>query len=278
MTDVAVVTDVETRAPATTLRWWREVLYVLAFYGVYSAVRNTQGSAAVSARHAFNNAKQIIGWEEWLHIYNEEAVQQAFLGARGFIQFWNVYYGTAHFVVTAGALIWLFRRRPERYALWRNTLAWTTGLALIGFALYPLMPPRLLPPSYGFVDTLKEIGGLWSFDSGAMAKVSNQYAAMPSLHAGWDLLVGIAIITAASGWVLRVVGAVLPVLMAVAVITTGNHYFVDVPAGLALALVGYAVSGLLARRRLGRAATTGPEAGTTPQDSQVDRLVDALHR
>ena len=127
---------------------------------LYSAIRNTQGSAAVSAQHAFNNAKQIIRWEEWLRIYNEEAVQDAFLDATRFIQFWNVYYGTAHFVVTAGALIWLFRRQPWRYALWRNTLAWTTALALIGFALYPLMPPRLLPASYSYVDTLREIGGL----------------------------------------------------------------------------------------------------------------------
>jgi len=105
--------DTRQRA-GTRLRWWREVLYVLAFYGIYTAVRNTQGSAVVSARHAFNNAKHIIRWEQWLHIFHEQAIQQAFLGARRFIQFWNVYYGSAHFVVTAAALIWLFRRAPER--------------------------------------------------------------------------------------------------------------------------------------------------------------------
>ena len=82
MMDVAVAADTtETKASerATTLRWWREVLYIAAFYAVYSAIRNTQGSAAVSAQHAFNNAKQITRWEEWLRIYNEKAVQDAFL-------------------------------------------------------------------------------------------------------------------------------------------------------------------------------------------------------
>lgn len=248
MTDVAVVTDVETRARAATLRWWREVLYVLAFYGVYSAVRNTQGSAAVSARHAFNNAKQIIRWEEWLHIYNEEAVQQAFLGARGFIQFWNVYYGTAHFVVTAGALIWLFRRRPERYALWRNTLAWTTGLALIGFALYPLMPPRLLAPSYGFVDTLKEIGGLWSFDSGAMAKVSNQYAAMPSLHCGWALWVSFVLWPVATKAWARLLVVLYPLITVFCIVVTANHYYLDAVGGVVVFAWGYGMAWLTVHR------------------------------
>ncbi|HEV7888755.1 MAG TPA: phosphatase PAP2 family protein, partial [Acidimicrobiales bacterium] len=149
------------------LRWWREALYILAFYAVYTAVRNTQGSAAVSEAHARANAYRVIDIERALHVFQEHRIQHAFLDWRLFIQFWNVFYGTAHFVVTALALVVMFRAMKGRYPLWRNTLACTTALALIGFATFPLMPPRLLH-EYGFVDTLQAFGGLWSFDSGAM--------------------------------------------------------------------------------------------------------------
>ena len=231
----------------TGLRWWREVLYVLVFYGVYSAVRNTQGSAAVSAEHAFNNATQIIRAEEWLAIFVEEPIQEAFLDARWFIQFWNVFYGTAHFAVTAFALIWCFRRLPERYARWRNTLAWMTGLALIGFALYPLMPPRLLPASYGFVDTLKDIGGLWSFDSGAMAKVSNQYAAMPSLHIGWSTWSACVLWQLFPRRTVRVLAVTYPFLTTFCIVVTGNHYLLDAAGGLVVFGAGWFVSGVVER-------------------------------
>jgi len=94
--------------------------------------------------------------------------------------------GTFHFVITVVALLLLFRRFRQRYDLWRNTLACTTALALFGFAFYPLMPPRLLPASTAS-STPKVLGSLWSFDSGTMHKISNQYAAMPSLHFAWAM-------------------------------------------------------------------------------------------
>src|SRR6202011_2763265 len=122
------------------LKWWREVIYIAVFYGVYTAIRDTQGSASVSKAHAFHNAQRVIRDERVLHAFHEEAIQHAFLSAHWFVRAWDVFYGSAHFGVTALAMIWLFRRMPDRYALWRNTLAITTSLALVGFALYPLMP------------------------------------------------------------------------------------------------------------------------------------------
>ena len=86
------------------LRWWREVFYIAAFYAVYSVVRNTQGSATVSAAHALHNATRVIRVEHFLGIYRERAIQHAFLGDRVFIEFWNLFYGTFHFVVTAFAV------------------------------------------------------------------------------------------------------------------------------------------------------------------------------
>lgn len=229
------------------LRWWREILYILAFYSVYTLIRNTQGSAAVSTAKAFANARHVIRWEEFLHMFHEEAIQEAFLDARWFISFWNVFYGTAHFVVTVAALVLLFRRVPRRYALWRNTLAFTTGLALIGFAGFPLMPPRLLPPDYGFVDTLRVIGGLWSFDSGAMQKVSNQYAAMPSLHFAWATWSTIVLYPMTKRTWLRALVVSYPALTLFAIVVTGNHYWLDAAGGALVLAVGFVAGRALTR-------------------------------
>jgi hypothetical protein len=233
------------------LRWWREVAYVLAFYGVYTLIRN-RGIATGSTKVALEHAKQMISVERFLGTFHEERIQDWFLGQEWFIQFWNVFYGTAHFIVSAVALIWLFRRMPERYPLWRNTLAFTTGLALIGFAFYPLMPPRLLDacglyggcvhPPYGFVDTLKEIGGLWSFDSGTMSKISNQYAAMPSLHCAWSLWVVCVLWPGVQRRWLRGVLVAYPFITLFCIVVTANHYWIDAAGGAAVLGIGFLLS------------------------------------
>ena len=105
------------------LRWWHEVLFILGFYGIYTTIRNTQGSASVSATHAFHNARHIIHWERLLGIYHERWVQQRFIAYHGFIRFWDVFYGSAHFIVSIAALVYLFRKMPARYPRLRNTLA-----------------------------------------------------------------------------------------------------------------------------------------------------------
>ncbi len=186
------------------LHWWRELLYVGLFYLLYSVTRNLFGSAGGgSTTHALHNAERVIRLEQWLGIFREQEVQSWFLGWPWFLRFWNIYYGTLHFVVPIGVLVVLFRRWPADYRLWRNTLAFTTGLALLGFSLFPLMPPRLLcdclygggaASERGFVDTLERFGGLWTFDSGTMKSISNQYAAMPSLHVAWSLWCAFALI------------------------------------------------------------------------------------
>jgi hypothetical protein len=125
----------------TRLYWWHEALFIAIFYGIYSAVRNQFGSAAVSPERALDNALRLIDAQKAMGLFFEERVQAFFLDWTLFIRFWNVFYGSFHFVVTLGALAYLFLRQPHRYPTWRNTLAATTGLALIGFAAFPLMPP-----------------------------------------------------------------------------------------------------------------------------------------
>jgi len=241
--------------PRSRLRWWREVLYIAAFYGLYSFIRNTQGSASVSAAHAYANASDVIRVEKALRLYFEQGLQEAFLDWRPFIQFWNLFYGTFHFVVTIAALVLLFRRFPARYPRWRNTLAATTGLALIGFATYPLMPPRLLPSSYGFVDTLRVYGGLWSFDSGPVAQVSNQYAAMPSLHMAWSIWSALVLYPMLRRAWSKAAVVLYPPATLFAIMVTANHYWLDAVGGAVVlaagAAAGFAIAGATARHPVG---------------------------
>jgi hypothetical protein len=239
------------------LRWWREALYILAFYGVYTVVRN-KGINDEGRVQAFHNARRVIRVERLTGLWRELGVQRAFLDWRAFIQFWNVFYGTAHFVVTIVALVYLYRRMPERYPLWRNTLASTTALALIGFAFFPLMPPRLLPAHYGFVDTLKAVGGLWSFDSGAMAKVSNQYAAMPSLHFGWSSWCALVLAPALRRPWARAVMWAYPFVTLFAIVVTANHYVLDAVGGAAALGCGYLLGRLVTELNERRAGTLTP--------------------
>jgi hypothetical protein len=221
------------------------LVYVGLFYAVYSAVRNTQGSATVSATHAFHNALRVIRLERFFGLYHEQQIQHAFLGEHGFLRFWDVFYGTAHFAVTVVALVLMFRVMKARYPLWRNTLACTTALALIGFALFPLMPPRLLPTHYGFVDTLKVYGGSWSFDSGAMQKISNQYAAMPSLHFAWSSWCTFVLWPLARQWWSKALVAVYPFLTLFAIVVTANHYVIDAVGGALVLAVGFGLARLV---------------------------------
>ncbi|MGK2958271.1 MAG: phosphatase PAP2 family protein [Acidimicrobiales bacterium] len=223
------------------LRWWKEVLYALAFYVIYSFIRNQFGSAAVSEADAFANAKWVISVERALGLFHEETIQQWFLNTRWFIQAWNIFYGSFHFVVTAFALIFLFRRGTHRYVRWRTTLAATTGLALIGFAFFPLLPPRLLPNTYGFIDTLADFGGLWSFDSESMKAVSNQYAAMPSLHFGWSTWSALVLLPAMRHVWSRVLVIAYPIATLFAIVVTANHFWLDAAGGALVLGLGYLI-------------------------------------
>jgi hypothetical protein len=244
------------------LRWWREVLYVVAFYLVYSVIRNL-GTGALHELQAFHHAEGVIRVERLVGLYHEETIQEWFLGSRWFIRFWDIYYGSFHFIVTTAALVWCFRRRPDRYPLLRNTLAATTALALVGYAFYPLMPPRLLPASYGYVDTLAQYGGLWSFDSGTMKAVSNQYAAMPSLHFGWSSWCVLVLWPSTDGrpWA-RALLVAYPVATLFAIIVTANHFWLDAAGGALVLGVGYAVASVLTSLARSRAASSALQSSS----------------
>ena len=246
------------------LKWWVEVAVVVAFYAIYSLLRNAT-DATVAAAQA--NADDIVRWQDTLGILHEKAVQDAFVDTRWFIVMWNVFYGSFHFVVTPAVLIWLFRKHHHHYPFWRTALGVGTALALIGYATYPLMPPRLYP-HITFVDTLREYGGIWSFESGPVEKLSNQYAAMPSLHFGWSSWVAAAGVTVARNWWTRALFAIYPVATLFAITVTGNHWFLDAAGGLAVIAAGAAVAWAVRRlrRRAGSRGATPPSGRATSAD------------
>ena len=187
--------------------------------------------------------------------YHEETIQKVFLSVRPLMKAFNVYYGSAHFVVTAGVLAWLFVRHSERYPRWRWTLACTTLLGLVGFLSFPLMPPRLISPSFdmgAYVDTLHTIGGLWNFEDGAIAKLSNQYAAMPSLHFAWSLWCCLALWPHLRRSRSRALAVLHPAITLVAIIATANHYWLDALGGAVALLGGWLLGGVLLTQAIGR--------------------------
>jgi hypothetical protein len=248
--DSAPTAPAKARRPA----WWKEALFVAVFYAGYTAIRDIRGSKPVSRIQAFTNADRLIGFERFLGIFQEQRIQHPFLSYRLFLSFWDIFYGTAHFAITAVALVWLFHRQPSRYPLWRNTLAVTTALALIGFAFFPLMPPRLLPEHYHFVDTLKTVGGLWSFDSGEMVRVSNQYAAMPSLHFAWSSWSALVLGPSIKPRWGKVLMYAYPVLTLFCIVVTANHYRLDAAGGALVLLLGYLIGRMLTRISVTRVA------------------------
>ena len=245
------------------LYWWGELIAVAAFYGIYSFVRNLHhGNEA----EAFQHAKDIIDVQKSLGINHEQAIQAWALGSRAFIIACNYFYGSLHFIVTAGVMIYLYRRWTDDYPRWRNTLGIATALALIGFAFFPLLPPRLMPASYGFVDTLAKDPAFWSFNSGAVSKISNQFAAMPSVHCAWALWCACALVPRVKHLWAKALAAIYPVTTVTVIVVTANHYLLDAVGGFFVFGVGYVAARIFTR------AGRGPvlEPVSRPTDSRSD--------
>ena len=245
--------------PGHGLKWWAEVTVILIFYVIYSFVRNQFGSAKVAPNKALANAEKVIDLEKTLGTFKELQIQKFFIEWEWFIQFWNIFYGTFHFAVTIFALIWLYLKFPERYPPQRSYLLSTTALALIGFSIFPLMPPRLLSDcgqfggclldQYPFIDTLSELGGLWSFDSGTMQKVSNQFAAMPSLHFSWSFWCCVSLYPVLKKKWSKLLIFIYPVATLFSVVVTGNHYWIDAVGGIICLFCGFYIMKVLANLR-----------------------------
>jgi hypothetical protein len=159
----------------------------------------------------------------------------------------NYYYATLHFVVTVGVLTWLFVARKRVYRGLRTAWFALTLVALAGFFLYPLAPPRLLP-AYGYIDTLATYHTWGSFADPNIAEHTNQFAAMPSLHIGWAVWSAIAVIYTTRKWWARTLAVLYPVATLLVIVGTANHFVIDAVAGVAVVGVGFGIQYLMSGR------------------------------
>ncbi|MET1037984.1 MAG: phosphatase PAP2 family protein [Aeromicrobium sp.] len=225
-------------------RWWilRQCAIVLGAVAAYFGVRGlTEGSAEEAIQHAW----VIVQWEKDLGIYVEKEMAKPFEASPALATLANWVYIWGHWPVIVITMLWTCTRHRPVFLRLRDAMIVSGVLGMTIFVTYPVAPPRLA--ALGFVDTVTERSS--SYRVLQPPSFVNQYAAMPSLHVGWDLLVGIAIVTAASSLTLKVVGYAMPVLMAVSVVVTANHFILDVVVGVALALVGHLAALTLERRR-----------------------------
>ncbi|MFG3131972.1 phosphatase PAP2 family protein [Streptomyces tendae] len=225
------------RAPRRP-RLWFEILLIALSYWTYSLVRNAVPEQRTAA---LRNADWIWRVEQQLGIAVEESVNHAVNSVTWLVVGMNYYYATLHFVVTLGVLVWLFRSHPGRYAATRLVLFATTGVALAGYYLYPLAPPRLMNGEH-FIDTVMVHQTWGSMASGDLKNMSNQYAAMPSMHIGWSVWCGLTIFALASVPWVRVLGLVYPALTLVVIVATANHFWLDAVGGLLCLAFGYGVA------------------------------------
>jgi len=264
----------KTLSDGSKLYWWREVLLVLVVDLFYETIRNF--SSANPAR-AYANAERLINWQQAIGMFFERRMQLWALDYLPLIIVANYFYGSAYIGATLYALFFLYRRFPDDYALWRTTLLVGTLLALIGFATFPLMPPRLLDSmggaSYGFVDTLVKYPTFWSFESEAMKSISNQFAAMPSLHCGWALWGMAVFYPRVRSWWAKSLAVLYPVITIIVVIITGNHYWLDAVGGAVIFIAGYAIARVISRAGRGK-----PVAGVPANDQTGDQTSDIASR
>ncbi|MFJ9820303.1 phosphatase PAP2 family protein [Streptomyces sp. NPDC101151] len=221
-------------------RLWFEILLIAVSYWTYSVIRN---AVPEQKAEALRNADWVWRVEHQLGIAVEESVNHAVNSATSLIIGMNYYYATLHFVVTLGVLVWLYRWHPGRYAATRLVLFATTGVALVGYYLFPLAPPRLMNGGR-FVDTVMVHHTWGSMASGDLKHMSNQYAAMPSMHIGWSLWCGLTIFALASVPWVRALGLLYPVATLVVIVATANHFWLDAVGGVLCLAFGFTVARL----------------------------------
>ncbi|CAL9527100.1 phosphatase PAP2 family protein [Streptomyces sp. enrichment culture] len=222
--------------PVTRLRWWTELPLIVLVYACYSLGRLVvRGDVSDAVDHGL----AILRIEKALYLNAESPLNRWFthepwLGIPA--DFW---YASLHYLVTPAVLVWLFRSRAVHYRAARTWLMVSTFIGLIGFTLLPTCPPRLLDASHGFVDTMAHYSswGWWGGEASAprgLGGMTNQYAAMPSLHVGWALWCGVILWRHGRTRTAKTFAVVYPLVTTIVVMGTANHYFLDAVAGAAV--------------------------------------------
>ncbi len=239
----------------------RELGALAVLYAGYEVVRGLGGEDYDAA---LENTADIVALERTLGVYTEHAVQRWVEGVGGLPALLGIAYIGLHFAGTTATVLWVYHRRRASFPLVRTTLIAATALALVGYVLYPAAPPRLA--DLGFADTVSSHTGL-DLSSDLLGSLYNPIAAVPSLHFGYALIVGVALAALARRQVWRVVGVAYPLLMLLVIVATGNHFFFDAAAGALVVGVGW-----LAARTLVKAPLPAERSGVREPAHARDRV------
>jgi membrane-associated phospholipid phosphatase len=254
------------RRAATVGTGWQEAAIALGAYGVYNLVKGFWGGSLEEGRR---NAASLVDLEKTLGIHWEPGLQHFFISHNLAMPFWNTFYVASQVIVLPLALFLVFRYRRDSYAFLRNMalLSWSAGL--VWYALQPVAPPRLL--ASGFTDTVSSQTFV-DLQSPLVQAFYNPVAAMPSLHVGMAPVVAWALWALTPWWWSRALGLLYPVLVAVSIVVTGNHYVLDIVGGLAVVLPAAALASLLVREpRPRQAQPAAARAGPAGEDIRPRR-------
>ena len=218
-----------------------EAAAALTLYGLYELARGLVGADTAEAE---GHAHRVVALERSLHLFVEANVQRAVQTLPGLTSVLGVAYLTLHLTVTGGVLLWLHRRRPEGFPFIRTALLLASGLAIVGFVVYPTAPPRLA--GVGIVDTVS--GGHVDLNRGLVSSLYNPYAALPSMHVGYAVIVAAALLRHGRRPLARTIGALYPPFVLLVIVATGNHFFLDAAAGALVAGLAAALAARLTRR------------------------------
>lgn len=231
-------------SPAVRPRWWLDLLVVAWLCWLYDMVTNL---APLRLHAAIDHGRGLLHVERILHLDPELTLNRWLSAHHLLASAISYYYDNAHFIVTLGLLGWLWWRRVKDYRPLRNMLLLVNVIGLAVFWLYPVAPPRMLP---GFEDVVAASHTLGSWHTGSLASAANQLAAMPSLHLAWAVWCGVVLWrTAPRSRVRRALALIYPCVTALAVMATGNHYLLDVLAGVATAALAALLSAAVERCR-----------------------------
>jgi hypothetical protein len=230
-------------------------------WGATLAYTLVRGMERTNHAEAVRNSERLISVERFLGINHEIWLQQRVIRDEVLVHFANVVYVWWHWPVLVGVLIWLFVKHNEEYTVYRNAMLIAGMIGLVLYAMYPAAPPRFVP-GMGLNDTVTDRA---IFNNILLpASLANLYAAMPSLHAGWNLIVSVALVRHATHPLARGLGYVMPTAMFFAIVATGNHFIIDGIAGDTIAIVG--MVGALALYRRSKQAELSPATVPTGHD------------
>jgi hypothetical protein len=222
-------------------RW---ALEALLLGGLYLAGELMRGVARGGEARAEGHAATIVRLERWLHMFDEASIQHAVGHIGGLPTFLGYAYVSLHLAGTVAVLVWVYRRHHTAYAGLRNTLAVASGLAVAGYALFPAAPPRL--SGIGVEDTVST-STVVDLHSTLVSSLYNPYAAVPSVHIVFSVIVGVTVARLARRPLWRLAGLAYPVFVLFVIVATGNHFFFDAAAGAAVAGLALTATALAPR-------------------------------